>query len=671
MPVESPTRYRGARVAALLALLAVAGCAVAAGAFSPAGARASANAGVPTGSAWRFQSAPTLQPPKVTVLANHGGLAPGYVFLDPFKDFAATTAQVGQAGALIVDNHGNPEWFQPAPRGDEILNFQAQSYNGKPVLTWWQGKLALPGARSSSGAPAGSPLPGADYQIYDQHYHHVASVSAQDGWTADEHEFLITSQGDALFPVARTVTQNLSTYGTGGTSTDRFEDSGIQEVDIATGKVVFTWDMASAVSLSQSAIPVPATGVWDPYHLNSIDIGRNGTLLISARSTWSLYDITPTAPTGHTVNWTLDAKPNATDSSFALGTGAAFSWQHDARLLPGGEISLFDDHCCAFGQPIPQPPPSSRGLVLKLDSAAKTATVVASYPHSPPLSVPSQGDLQILPDGHAFVGWGQLPYYSEYTAAGTLLYDVALPAADESYRTERFVWTGEPLTHPALTVMRAGSRVTAYASWNGATTVARWELEAGASQSSLPVVARAAHAGFETAIDPRGTAAFYRVVAVATNGKVLASSGIVRPRTVTATTTIATRSTAHLGHVLATSRGVTLYSFSRDGRNRSTCSGLCAEKWHPLLASGGVRAAAGSGVQQRLLGTIPAGHGRRQIVYAGHPLYTFVLDTKAGELTGEGASQFGGHWYVLSTAGKPLKPKNNGGTCQGGVVCGY
>lgn len=113
--------------------------------------------------------------------------------------------------------------------------------------------------------------------------------------------------------------------------------------------------------------------------------------------------------------------------------------------------------------------------------------------------------------------------------------------------------------------------------------------------------------------------------------------------------TVTTAGTA-LGRIVADGQGRSLYLFEKDRRGRSACSGICATYWPPLLTNG--TSVAIKGAQRSLLGSIRRADGSRQITYAGHPLYLFSGDTRRGQTNGEGLSDFGAGWYVLTPAGK-------------------
>ena len=113
-----------------------------------------------------------------------------------------------------------------------------------------------------------------------------------------------------------------------------------------------------------------------------------------------------------------------------------------------------------------------------------------------------------------------------------------------------------------------------------------------------------------------------------------------------------------LGKIIVDSRGRTLYLFEKDTRGHSACSGTCAMYWPPLITRG--KPIAGHGLKKSLLGTIRRANGARQVTYAGHPLYRYVLDTKPGETNGEGLQDFGAGWDGLSAAGKKIEGGSDG-----------
>ena len=112
---------------------------------------------------------------------------------------------------------------------------------------------------------------------------------------------------------------------------------------------------------------------------------------------------------------------------------------------------------------------------------------------------------------------------------------------------------------------------------------------------------------------------------------------------------VALANAGDLGQVLVDAKGMTLYEFDKDSGGKSACSGGCATAWPPAVATG--TPAAGAGVDGSKLSTITRDDGKTQLVYNGHPLYTFSGDAAAGQAGGQGS---GGAWYAVNAAGDKI-----------------
>ena len=443
-----------------------------------------------------FQSRPDLRPPTTRMIYSPGATAAsteGYLFVGP------TAKPAAQAGALIVDANGQPVWFHPVSPGLWVSNFKVQQYHGQPVLTWWQGVVRPPGYGAGEGV------------ILDSSYREIARVRARRGRQADLHEFQLTPQGTALITChPATVWADLS--GVGGPSNAPVLESIIQEIDIASGRLLFEWRSLEHVALDESYLPPSAA--YDYLHVNSIDLTPDGHLLVSARHSWTLYKVH--RHSGR-VLWRLGGKR----SNFRFARGARFHWQHDARHLAGGEISVFDNGAGPAG-----PEPQSRGLLLRADPTSRTVHLVRAYRHSPPIRTGAMGDVQTLGDGNVMVGWGLVPVLSEFTSSGGLVADLHLPWGYNCYRGFRMPWSGTPTDPPALAAGPGPSAgtTTLYASWNGATAVASWQASVGPTSGQLQPVAVTPRSGFETAIQVDTTQGYGEVTALDANGTPLGSS---------------------------------------------------------------------------------------------------------------------------------------------------
>ncbi|HKH58524.1 MAG TPA: arylsulfotransferase family protein [Rubrobacter sp.] len=441
------------------------------------------------GQTWSFRSRPDLHPPVIQTTKQAHDTALGYVFIASKN--GPDEEGPGQDGCMILGNDGQPVWLHLLQNEDwDVMNFRAQTYKGETVLTWWEGL--------HTGYGQG------DYVIFDRSYREIARFTAGNGYEGDHHEFLITPENTALITVYNKLPRDRAM---GGESADGYVLDGIvQEIDIETGKVIFEWHSLDHVSLDESY-----TKPFDYFHINSIDVYDEKHLLVSSRNTCAVYKID--RKTGEIV-WQLGGKKSA----FEMGPGTVTAFQHDARYHPDGTITIFDNGNVNKVE-------QSRGIVVEVDEDAMSARLAREYTHPEKLLCETQGSVQVLPNGNIFVGWGSEPVYSEFDREGRLLFNAAFPAESESYRAFRLPWSGQPADAPAVVAERgAEDRVKIYASWNGATEVATWQVLAGASPEELAPLGSAPQQGFETVITVHTTEPYVGLNAMNGAGTVLGSS---------------------------------------------------------------------------------------------------------------------------------------------------
>ena len=271
-------------------------------------------------------------------------------------------------------------WFSPLPKGLQVTNFARAQYQGKPALVWWEGKI------QQSGYGQGEAV------LLNQDYREIARVRAAGGRSMDLHALTVTPQGTALFTCyPQTVPMDLSSIGAPRNS--QVLESIIQEVDIASGRLLFEWRSLQHVPVSASE--EPHAEPYDYLHINSIEQLPDGNLLVSGRHTWALYKLDRT--TGKVI-WTLGGK----QSQLQMGPGAQFSWQHDARQHSDSLLTVFDN---GTNGPI-KTESESRGLVLEVDESHRRVTVRNSYTSPERLSAGAMGSVQFLSPDRVLVGWG-------------------------------------------------------------------------------------------------------------------------------------------------------------------------------------------------------------------------------------------------------------------------
>jgi hypothetical protein len=464
-----------------------------------------------TRGAWSFVSAPKLHPPKLrTIAPTKNGLAGGS-FLVTNSPGNPKFKMVGGGGPLILDSHLQPVWALPPISTNLIAgDLKEQTYNGKPALSWWEGVVNGHGITTS----------GEDF-VVDRQYRQVATLKGADGWVISEHDMVINGH-NAWVTAYKNVAMNLTPYR--GPANGTVFDAAVQEYDLTTGKLLYTWDALAHIPLSDSYQAPPKSGAWDAYHENSIQLVSGNRFLVSMRQEWAAYLVSATTSG---IEWTLGGK----HSSFKLGRGAQFQWQHDVELHKS-QVSMYDDHCCGFnsaGKVILTNSPS-RALVLTLNTGKHTASVARSISRNRGFDSTFLGNAEFIPNGNVLVSWGSTPYFSEYSKTGKLLLDVSWPGnarsiSNESYRAYLENWTATPFYPPSGAVRTSKGKATVYASWDGATAVSAWRVLAGSSSKHLATVVRKANrTGFETAINLPHTYNTYEVEALDGRGRVIGTS---------------------------------------------------------------------------------------------------------------------------------------------------
>ena len=466
------------------------------------GAQTAAAAGPP-----KYRSRPDLRAlPDVTITTPANGTVPGAIFLTP-------ASGAGLWGPLIVDEKGSPVWFRKVPDPATVaIDLKAQRYRNEPVLTWWEGTI---------GGTGGQGVGQGEFVVVDRSYREITRVRAAGTEQADQHDLVITPQNTALFWVYDPIPYDLTPVG--GPADGVLHDGVLQEIDIATGRKLFEWRSSDHVALAESYAPLPqgesAHLPYDYFHANSVGLAADGDIIISARHTWAGYKLDRRSGA---VRWRLGGKK----SDIAVDERTSFSWQHDFRQRRDGSYGLFDN-----GAGITKQRDYSRGVVFKLDEAAKRTTFVAEYVHPDKVSAPTQASFRELADGGSFIGWGQMPYFTEHNRDGSVRLAGHIPLDNQSYRAYKAEWVGQPQDQPALGLHVDGSNVIVSVSWNGATRVARWRARWGTQPGELNGgVLEADRSGFETTLTVPGTPEYVVAEALDAAGKVLGASSAIPVR---------------------------------------------------------------------------------------------------------------------------------------------
>ncbi|KAI0138988.1 ASST-domain-containing protein [Hypoxylon sp. NC0597] len=462
---------------------------------------------LPATADWQFKSRSDLAPPRlnITIPATED-VEKGYLFIAPFAGFPDTpTEQHGprQAGPYIFRDNGDLVWSGYGIYSIWSTNFQAGRWRGKDILFSFEGDHN-PGYGHGHG----------HITIMDNHYETIRELRAGNHKLVDKHEFHIINEETGLIQIYQPVARDLTAWGA-SPEQQWIVNAIIQELDIATGKVLFEWASLDHVSPDEAILPINpgqagsgfnSSDAWDYFHINSVDKDSDGNYLISARDACSIHKINGT---DGSIIWKLNGK----DSSFKVPKEAEFCFQHHARFISQHDdeevISLYDNSAHgtehAGGSEVHTAPTSS-GKIIKVNTTSWEAELVQGFFPPDDLLSKSQGSTQTLPNGNVLVNWGSSGAVTEYLPDGTPIFHSYfdsgyLGLGVENYRAFRYNWTGLPNEEPAIVALKSEKGVTAYVSWNGDTETKTWRFYAVTDAfGSREFLGEAERTSFETSL---------------------------------------------------------------------------------------------------------------------------------------------------------------------------
>ncbi|KAJ5762118.1 uncharacterized protein N7511_005500 [Penicillium nucicola] len=444
------------------------------------------NLGIAQSADWKsFQSRPDIRAPSINVSINDAGLVtPGYIFIAPYLN--------ERPGPYIYTSDGDLVWSGSDGSTTELFHdVHVCDFQGTDHLCYFKGKQIEGYARGIN-------------LILNNDYQLAATVQSGHGLEpSDLHELEVLDGERMLFTIYQPKPYDLSAYGIQPPN-GWVMDGMFQEVDIKSGDVLFEWGSLDHIPLSESYVPLginPVVGnglsnltAWDYFHINSVDKFPNGDYIVSARHTSGIYRI---SGENGAVIWQL----GGTNSTIQT-TDYNFSSQHDARVHEENSthtvLSLFDNGSNGYRNTSL----TSSGMIVAIDRQTNTSNLLTRFQApAPGLRSTSQGNTQLLSNGHAFIGWGSNPSFSEHTPDGTPIYFATLTDPDSmNYRAFKYNWTATPSDAPALAAQApANGATTFWASWNGATDYTSWRFfgaKSGSDQFALLVTV--GKQGFQT-----------------------------------------------------------------------------------------------------------------------------------------------------------------------------
>ncbi|KAJ3499304.1 hypothetical protein NLG97_g448 [Lecanicillium saksenae] len=417
---------------------------------------------------------------------------------------------------------------------NQVYTSSVQTFNGTKYLTFWEG-------------PSGNSSADGNWLMFDSKYELKYNFTAKGSkhLRNEMPDMRVTRDNTILMATYETL--NLDCSAVGGPSDAPVQDSGFQEIDPATNKVMFEWSAHKHFNMSNShakyekSFGVGSPAGFDFFHLSSVEKSGDGNYLISSSHFSALAMIH--GQDGH-VMWTLGGK-NSDFTDLSGGNATNFGWQHDAQLSGTNEIVLFDNHGLSTercdGNCV------SRGLRLKFDEENKTVELFREFFHPQGVNSGNMGGMQLLKEGHTMVAWGDNPSFVEYNKAGQPILDVqrgllgaGLQNGMYAYRVSRQRWQGEPSWPPSVAVdspSKSTANATIFVSWNGATDVDQWAILASDTVDTVSnyknVIAQANRTGFETQIslDNAVSRRYIGAAAISAGGDVMGASFVYDMRT--------------------------------------------------------------------------------------------------------------------------------------------
>ncbi len=345
--------------------------------------------------------------PQVAVEYPNGRPTPGYFLVNSL------------AYGIVFDTNGVPVWYA---RGGNVSNVDSPAPNVISLAP-----NASPGEFGTSTA--------AQFEIHALDTQTTTIVRAANDAPTDAHELRTLANGDHLlftYPIESNVDlTGLSSFS----SSENMADCEIEEVD-GSNTLVWSWlasDHVDAVSesLEPQTTTVNGETVRDVFHCNAIDVDASGNLLVSMRHACALFYVDRS--TGK-VLWKVGGSTMNKDGATYLGvtndTNGPFNMQHDARFLPNGDISLYDDHGAILNGGL------SRGVEYAIDHTANTATEVWQFLGNEQSQY--EGSFRRNADGESVLGWGEVApdsrIVTEIDSAGHEVFDILWAPNSPSYR---------------------------------------------------------------------------------------------------------------------------------------------------------------------------------------------------------------------------------------------
>ncbi|MBC7383068.1 MAG: aryl-sulfate sulfotransferase [Bacteroidia bacterium] len=267
------------------------------------------------------------------------------------------------------------------------------------------------------------------YHLLDSKFEEKGIVKAGNGYLTDNHELQYDKRnGNYILLAQESVQVNMSDSVAGGNPNANVLGLIIQEID-QQGNVVFEWKTLDHLAITSCKGQNLAASYIDYVHCNAVEIDSDTSLLLCSRH---LNEITKIDRRTGDIIWRMGL--NADHNNFNFGTDQGFTYQHDIRRLPNGNITLFDNGNFRSGGNL-----YSRAVEYEVDEVHKKVRMVWQYDDSQQVFGPFLGRVQRMSNGNTLIGWGgTYPAFTEIDSANNKVMEVSYGRLAWSYRCHRY-----------------------------------------------------------------------------------------------------------------------------------------------------------------------------------------------------------------------------------------
>ena len=266
------------------------------------------------------------------------------------------------------------------------------------------------------------------FYIMDSTFTVVDSIEAANGYQTDSHEIRFLSDGNYVILALEEAKVDMSALVNGGDTAATVISDILQEFD-HDKNLLFEWRTRDHFQVTDAAYENLLSPSIDFVHANSIELDHDTAYVLSCRN---MDEVTKISRENGNIIWRWGGKHN--QFTF-VHDSLLFSHQHDVRILPNGNFTMFDN-----GNLHNTSTPASRAVEYSLDQESKIATKIWEYHHDPDIFGLAMGSTQRLTNGNTLICWGwcDSTAVTEVAPDGSTTFELRFPLGHYTYRAYKY-----------------------------------------------------------------------------------------------------------------------------------------------------------------------------------------------------------------------------------------